>query len=266
MLSKQDIIEHFFCNFPQRWYDPDEVDITIVLGTGKCGTVTMSHLLNASPGMFAYHELSPRLWHLCDRVYRDNCSSSVWDEIYWATRRDVCSVTADNGLSFGEVNNRATFFLPAFKRLFPKAKFIVMWRDFDSCVTSMSRWGIYTKNDRAIDGRLELPDYVTDSRQACAWYWCTLYDFVIEHIDDTNFTVIPFDWLKNNRIGSIQNAFEQIGLVVPQEHEIESILARKHNSRKTNIDVPKIWHEFDDRAEELTSKLRRLEECETLNG
>jgi len=219
-------------NYPREWVDSKDADLIFVLGTGKCGTVTLSHILNCVPNVFAYHELAPRLWHLNNEAYKNDCESRVWDEIYWATRRDVCSVIHDNGLIFGEVNHRSTLFLPAIKRLFPKAKFIVLWRDFDDCVVSMVRWGLYSRNDRAVQGRLLPPDNIKDSRMACAWYWVTIYEYILKHIDGCEVLSFPFSWIKNKEVGSIRNSFRKIGLGVPEKQHIQQVLSMNHNKTK----------------------------------
>jgi len=257
VIDKAQVLQHFLLNYPPRWFDSKNVNLICVLGTGKCGTVTLTHLLNCVPNVFAYHELAPRLWHLNDEVYKNDCKSKVWDEIYWATRRDVCSVTQCNALVFGDINHRSTIFLPAIKRLFPKVKFILLWRDFDECVVSMTRWGVYSRNDRALQGRL-FPKDIKDSRIACAWYWIILHEYILKHIGGCKFLNFPFAWIKNREIDSIINGFSGIGLGKPQRSHIEQVLSENHNKTKQEIEIPKIWGSFDRQAKEITQRLKSL--------
>ena len=260
-MTQARVVEHFLGHFPRKWFNAEDIDIVFVLGTGKCGSVTITKILNASPGVYANHELAPRLWHLNNEAHKDDCESNIWDAFYWATRRDYCSITQDNGLVFGEVNHRTTWFLPALKRLFPKAKFIILWREFNSCVESMVRWGVYSPEYRARQGALEPPESITDSRVACAWYWVTLHEYILKHIEGTNFTTLPFTWIKEGNTEAIANTFEKIGLDRPPDDQLKEILSEKLNPTKINLIVPKVWGEFDDRARAITTRLQDLEKC-----
>lgn len=207
--------------------------------------------MNLSPDVYAGHELNPRLWHLGDEVFKDDCQSNVWDKIYWASRRDIISNVDCLDMVFCEVNHRTSVFLPAMKRLFPKAKYILLWRDFDETVISGCRWGWYSKLDRNIIGRIYPNGQVKDVRLACAWYWVELYKYLLRHLIHCNYINFPFTWIKQHDYLSIQNAFKVLKIGVPERRLIDDVLMQKHNAAKNLQEVPKIWQEYDQQAQEI---------------
>lgn len=225
--------------------------IIIVLGSGKCGTTTVSHLLNLSPNIFAGHELNPRLWHLGNEVFYDDCQSKTWDQIYWATRRDIVSNINSLDLTYGEVNHRISVFLPAMKRLFPNARYILLWRDFDETVISACRWGWYSKFDRNAEGRVHPGQKIKDVRLACAWYWVELYSYLLRHLKNCKYTILPFDWIKNRNFDYIQSIFKFLKVGIPEKRLIKDVLMQKYNAARNQQKVPKIWQKYDNRAKNI---------------
>lgn len=242
-------------HYPGEWIEPCDARVIIVLASGKCATTTFTHLLNISPDIFAGHELAPRLWHLGDDVFKDDCESNQWDMVYWASRRDILSNTHEMGLYFGEVNHRASVFLPAMKRLFPRAKYLLLWRDFDETVISACRWGWYSNMDRNLKGRLVPNEDIKDVRCACAWYWVELYKYLLRHLRDCSYLSVPFDLLRQGDTQSLQRIYAHLGVAVPDAAIIDQVLCQKYNAARNTFDVPKVWHQFDRQAKEITAEL-----------
>lgn len=256
-FGEKDLLKSFFLEaYPRVWVNSKDADVIMVLASGKCGTTTMTHLLNTSPEILAYHELAPRLWHLGHRVFWDRCESRLWDEVYWACRRDMISVVNENGLIYAENNQRASVFGPAVKRLVPDTKFVVLWRDFDETVVSGCRWGWYGHADRTAEGRILPPKDLglKDIRDVTAWYWIAFYRQILDFVGD-NAIFFPFEWIKKHKIEKIQGVFEQLGVVVPHGDLIRAVLDRKYNSKVNNQEVPKVWGRFDREAAEITEQL-----------
>lgn len=171
--------------------------------------------------------------------------------VYWASRRDTISNINSLGLTFGEVNHRTSVFLPAMKRLFPKARYILLWRDFNETVISACRWGWYSTMDRNKEGRIYPGDSIKDVRMACAWYWIELYQYLLRHLRGCQFICFPFDWIKKRDYDSIQKIFEFCKVGVPEKRLIEDVLMQKYNAARNQQQVPKIWHEYDDQARKI---------------
>lgn len=257
--EKQILRNYFLMGFPRKWLQPEESEIIMVLASGKCGTTTVTHLLNCSKDIVAYHEMIPKLWHLGDRVYRDNCESELWEEIYWSAKRDIISISAENDFIFGESNHRISYFAPAVKSIIPKAKFLVVWRDFDETVISGCRWGIYSKYDANIEGRLTPPKELIDIRKQVAWYWIATYSYILNFAEDCeNIVTMPFELIENKDIAKIQEVFEKLEVDIPDKKLISSVLEKKYNKSTNNQPVPKIWHDFDREAQTITERLRGL--------
>lgn len=260
--DKKHLIQYFYRAYPTGFTKPDNAELIIVLASGKCGTLSTTHLMNLSADIFSTHELNPRLFHLGDRVYKDDCQNPMWGEIYWAARRDILSIVNEHGLIFFDGNHRISVFLPAIKKMFSKAKFILLWRDFDETVISMARWGCYGHLDKTAEGRIRPypEDGIDDMRLACAWHWCVFYEYILRHIQDIDVIPIHFEWLEQQEIVKLQSVFEKLGVQVPDKSLIQGTLDKKHNATKPKnlFDVPKIWQHFDDRAQEITQQLMKI--------
>lgn len=256
-LEEKAVLQSFFLKAPPKtWIAAKDASPIMVLSSGKCGTTTLNYLLNCSQSIMAYHELGPRLWHLGDKVFQQKGLGSLWEIIYWAARRDIISTLEENEFRFVENNNRASVFAPAVLRLMPKTKYIVLWRDFDESVISMCRWGIYTPYDRTREGRLEPPPEITDIRNKVAWYWVTFYQWVLDftkELDDVIF--VPFSLIKNKDIEAIQAIFARLNARVPDSDAIQSVLNEKYNAARHKQEVPKVWHDFDSQAKQITKRL-----------
>lgn len=256
MIYEKDHLEDVLLKqYPPAWVKPEDSKIVIVLSTGKCGTTTISHILNLSADIFAGHELNPRLWHLGDEVFKDDCKNSKWEEIYWATRRDIISCANGHDMVFAEVNHRTSVFLPAMKRLFPKAKYLLLWRDFDETITSGCRWGLYSQEDRNIEGRIYPDNGIKDIRMACAWHWIELYKYLLRHLKGCDFTGFPFEWIKTHNIYAIQKVFDFLNVNIPEAKFIKQVLMVQYNTHKNTQDVPKIWSDYDKEAKQITDEL-----------
>ena len=223
-------------------------NIIFVLGSGRCGTTTLTKLFNLS-NVTAMHEAKPRLWELCNSVYNDGCQNQTWERLLMEARSTYINSTTG---TYIDINPKASVFLPAMKRLFPDAKFIVMWREFNETVKSLVRWGCYSKKDKLMNGRLSPP--VDGCRKANAWYWVTIYEFILKHLPSDAF-FFPFSWIKNYDIVNISGFFENLLIDIPDAHAMNKVLMQKCNSGKTDRHIKKNWHEFDSRAELITERL-----------
>lgn len=259
-LDEKAVLQSFFLKAaPRTWTPAKDAQPIMVLASGKCGTTTLTYLLNCSQSIMAYHELPPRLWHLGDQVFKDKCQDEIWDTIFWAARRDIISVLEENELRYVENNHRVSVFAPSVVRLMPKTKFAVLWRDFEETVVSGCRWGWYSPYDRTGEGRIQPPEDVTDIRNKVAWYWVNFYRWVLDFIEGLDDVVmIPFEAIKTHDIATIQNVFERLETRVPDEKIIKEVLNEKYNAARHKQEVPKVWHEYDREAQEITERLREV--------
>lgn len=238
---------------------PSESEVIFVLASGKCATTTLTYLLQAADQIVSHHELPPKLWHLGDEIYKDGCRDPWWDKLYWAARRDVFAATNDIGLIYAENNHRTGVFLPAWLRMFPKARYILLFRGFDETVYSGSRWGWYSTADRTPEGRIMPPkeEGINDSRIAVAWYWCAIYEYFLDTLDKANKKAVglPFDWIKERNLDKIATVFEQIGTSPPRKDAMAGVLEKKLNRTNKKLEIPRIWDQYEDRAAKVTERL-----------
>lgn len=234
-----------------------EDKIIFVLGSGKCGTTSLTHLLNCSPDIDARHEAYPTLWEYNREVFETDCSFA-YNRIYLDSRENLIYEISNSEKVFAEVNHRSSVFLPCWKEMFPNAKYIVLWRDFDETVVSMCKWGCYGEKDTGIDYRLESP--FDDYRKSNAWYWVTIYEYILKHLPEDAIG-FPLEWMNGNCAEKIQGVFAELDVGIPEISSIKKSVASRLNQAKTHRKIEKNWHEFDDRAREITSRLRGYEKC-----
>jgi len=187
-------------------------------------------------------------------IYSDECSNPKWKHLYLNSRKKI--INHANDKTIADIDHRNTVFLPGFKRWFPSAYYLVLWRDFDETVVSLSRWGCYHWSDIIKRwGRVKTP--YSDYRRANAWYWITIYKYILKHKPE--YTIfIPFEWVRNQEIEKLQAVFWAINVEVPSAYNIRKVLNKKHNQTKRHKHIRKTWHHLDKEAEQITERLMEL--------
>jgi hypothetical protein len=257
LYEDRDAVKSYFIEaYPKRWVNPHDAEMIFVVGSGKCATTTMTHLMNLSNSMLSYHEFAPRLWHLSNEVYHDRCKNPWWDKIYWAARRDIISVLNENELIYGENNHRVSPFLPGILRLMPKTKVVILWRDFDETIISGCRWGWYSKYDRTAEGRMRPLKPLGDIRHYSAWYWCAIYEYLLDTTKNFKQVVaFSFEHIKSGNIRKIQELFWWLNVRVPEKNHIATVLNRKYNSAVSKQPVECNWDHYREKAVDIQKRL-----------
>jgi hypothetical protein len=250
----------YLMGYPEFYSKPEAVAPIFLLATGKCGTVSMTRLLNLSQKVVAYHEPPPRLLHLGQRAW-DYPAAREWREILWASRRDIVSAVEGDGYTYVETNHRLLPFMPTARDLFPRSRYILLWRDFDETVVSGSRWGLFGPYDRTHEGRPNPPAHlkITDARQAVAWWWCAAHERMLEFLDSLRperYHVLSFEALRQRDVARIAELFAWIGVTPPDEGRVAEELEKERNKNTNRIEVPKTWQAWDEEAANLTRRLR----------
>jgi hypothetical protein len=105
------------------------VEPTFVLSTGRCGTKWLTEVLRKDPRMRVNHSDYPELLRhsrLAYEGYENN--PLLFQEVLRAARDDYLLDAYQRGLSYVETNHRITFFAYAIRQVYPRARFIHLYR------------------------------------------------------------------------------------------------------------------------------------------
>lgn len=116
-----------------------ECKMVFIVGTGRCGTKSLAHILNNVPGVQVEHEIDPPLLDEVDGYLKGKIGKEKLIDILRTTRKPKTK-----GLKvFGESNQRLSFIIPELMEAFPGAKFIWIIRDGREVVSSTTFRGWY---------------------------------------------------------------------------------------------------------------------------
>jgi hypothetical protein len=266
-LGKDSLKMLYIDILPMDFVDPKEVNTLWVLSTGRCGTLTLSQLLDLNPKITCFHEPMPRLWEHSNKAFYDPDDEFIASMVR-TCRIDITSTIHGLGYWYGEAGHRMTPFAPYIKRVFPKAKFIWLMRDLDGFVQSAYQWHWYDLElDKYRDTRL-FPDEkfslvrdLEDARLTLAWYWCVTNAFIIDFlktIDREDWAYIGFNRIKSKFIKERLNTeLPPWGLPKINEESMNRVLFHELNKGKREP-VEKTWGQFDGWAREIYDDGQKL--------
>lgn len=242
--------------YPDHSVSPEDSHVIWYLGLGKSGTTTISKILNLCEDIVAYHELPPRLWRFDKEVFNSGCQPGTWDKVLYASRSDIVEEINSQDKVFCEVNNRTTFFAPAVKRVYAKAKFIFNIRELDEFVESAYWWGLFGEFDRYQDVRVNAGGHTRREKIASMWCMTNKYalDF-LETIDDADKFFITHNDLKTVNVKKFEKMFKKFSLRVPTESELVATLSTHYNKSKHKEPLTKNWQEYDEQATEIYRRI-----------
>jgi hypothetical protein len=192
---------------------------TFVVGTGRCGTVTVTELLNRSPHIKAGHEVPPVLIREATQYANGELPHNIAVDLLRRSYDEFDVV----------VNHKFSTMIPAIKKAYPDAKFVWMIRRAAPFVASFVARGLYAdpgqdvwKNNlldwRAEDSRVTCRIWELMTQvDKCAWYWAHVNKII--HITlplgDRRQIRIPIESL-SSRAGEL---FDFVGIPLPEDTE-----------------------------------------------
>lgn len=238
---------------PMDLWDGKEIDALWVLSTGRCGTVTLSQILEQSPNMVCFHEPMPRLMSYFNIAYH-NPDDEFLEKLVHASRIDIMSSIKGLGYMYGEASNRTTPYAPYLKRLFPRSKFIWLMRDMDGFVTSAYHWRWYDlEADKYKDTRLVPPPEAGSRRQVLAWYWCYVNEFIskfVKSISKDDWMFLDFESIRNWDVDRLDGIFEWLGIGRPNVDKVADILSKELNRGRRHA-IERDWEMYDRAAQNI---------------
>lgn len=234
-----------------------------VLSTGRTGTQSLTHLLNLSPEITAFHEPEPLLLEESLAAYPTLQSNpEALQAVFLNGRRRLLQDATHRGRIYAEMSNRMTYFAPVIAQLLPNARFLHLYRHPADVVRSGMRRGWYDhhKLDRyritptaGDPAAAEWADW--DPFSKICWYWSAVNDFATRfsnQISPDRFLAVRFeDLFADNSVA--EKLFTFTGVQVPPEDKISSVLSVRHNEQR-NGDFPSAGG-FNEQQRQTLSKI-----------
>jgi len=225
-----------------------------VLSTGRTGTNSLTELLKLSPFVDAFHEPAPELFQFsfdyameqCDQATALSTLSYLRDELVFRSVRD--------GQIFVETNNRVTYLADLLLKLYPKSRFIHIYRNPYDFIRSGMRRKYYNGHMR--DYARITPTAQDPSRaawtdfsplQKVAWNWAAINKRCLDFMDrlpDGQAMSFSSESLFRAELSFVHTLFDFVGSTAchPPASDIRQIMATKHNAQQEGrFSKPKEW-------------------------
>jgi len=227
------------------------------LSTGRTGTKFFSLLMSKSKKVIVNHAPSQLFYFTqaeliqqgraayeiyMQKGFDDENINKLVSQIFLAAREDFLYKSYLHKKVYIETNNRITFLAPGLKYLFPKAKFVHLYRHPGEFIRSGIRRKYYdpsNKNEHELGRLLPLKgtkyynlwnsfDYI----QRVAWLWNETNLFVekfLETLDSTQYRQLNFN---NLTVKKVKNILEFLDINEIDEEAIEKAIKKPVNVQK----------------------------------
>jgi hypothetical protein len=206
-------------------------EVYFVVSTGRTGTKFMeSFLNNASQKVCCLHEPYPDLFNISVQKYRAGKSSLDIQQLIFSSREQILNKLCKSSHSIlVESNPFASFLVDDLRAVFPKAKFVIIYRDIASYLLSALNKSplnnninnFYGDSDKRV--RINPSDFEGDSSlmewnnysqaQKITWYWnkCNhfLHDFAQRNNTDSVLS-LKFEALFSSDIDEKSNTIREV--------------------------------------------------------
>ncbi len=169
-----------------------DANLFFLLGSGRCGTLLISRMLNQAPDAVVLHEPHRH----CDLTVRPDCRLDPAKALAYATqfRKDEIfkKIREKNVKTYGEVSSPLRCLGGALKTTLPNAKFFILVRDGRGTVRSAMNRQAPRKGSENHQPPEPLPDdhpHVDnwpnmDTFQQTCWWWLDCYRMLLDHLPD----------------------------------------------------------------------------------
>ncbi len=154
-----------------------------VLSTGRCGTKLMTEVLSDYDHFSVYHEPYPEFsWHSSYAYKHHRNRHDELRMMFDAARYELIRDAHLTGRQYVETNNRITFFAYQIAELFPRARFVHLFREPYAFIKSGIQRNWYSNAEIYDEGRIHAEDpglwegYSTE--QKIAWLWMATNEFI----------------------------------------------------------------------------------------
>lgn len=219
-----------------------------VLSAGRCGTMTLAHLLNTASNARVWHHPQPDPINESLQAYRNNIDKR---KTFWKARYSIIHKTWSQGLNHGETDLLMTPFSDMITKEIPDSKFIVLVRDPRHFVRSGMRRNYYHGHPWDF-GRLRPKERSKefdkwnrkDQFEKICWLWRETYDYILKFIHSLSkeqVLLVRFEDLVGDN-SKTEELFDFLGLQGFDNNKVEQILRQKFNSQQEGYFAkPKDW-------------------------
>jgi len=216
------------------------------LSTGRTGTKFFSNLLNRSSEIYAVHEPFPEFTYTNKYAYQyykkegfdDEDLNGLFSSIFLTARDQLLHKIYMHDKIYLETNNWLTFFAPALKYLFPKAKFVFLYRHPGDVIRSAMNRKWYMGNTFDLGRLAPLEDDISknkwekmDSLSKNAWLWNETNQFIINYLntlEKEDYFYFNFNKLTTSNVSSLSKF---LNIELPEE-KVKKKIGKPINQQK----------------------------------
>ncbi len=227
-----------------------ESNLFFLLGSGRCGTLLISRMLNKDPKVVALHEPHRH----CDLSARPDCRRSAAYANQYVRRFRKYEIykklLEKNVQAYGEVSSPLRCLGGALRASLPNAHFFILVRDGRSTVRSaMNRQApkdgktnhVPTQPLKDDHPYFEKWDELSEFERAC-WWWMDSYRMLQQQLPDA--PIVHFDRLVKEYDYLRENVLEPANIELSPT-EYQASLDRKSANAAREYSIPH-WDEWDD--------------------
>ncbi len=221
------------------------------LSGGRCGTQTLSHLLDMASNARVWHHPLPFLVNETFEAYCQRDNQDLRRDVFWRGRGQFMYNTWSNGLIHGETDHNMTPFCDIIAKDIPDAKFVVLIRNPWDFVRSGMRRNYYnghpwdTGRLRPMEDEMALSDWNSLSQfEKVCWLWNKTYTFILMQLPvlgQENVFLLTFeDMVEKPQVLFALSEF--LGLKEIAAQQVDEVLKKKLNAQQTgSFAVPNDW-------------------------
>jgi hypothetical protein len=208
-----------------------------VLSAGRCGTMTLAHLLNTAKNARVWHHPQPDLIAESLRAYRGEIEK---ERTFWRARHSLMHKTWADDLIHGETDLLMTPFCDMLAKEIPNSKFIVLVRDPKDFVRSGMRRNYYRGHPWDF-GRLRPKENTEayekwnrlDQFEKICWLWNETYERILHitgSIAQERVLLVFFEDLVED-INQTKAIFDFFNLEGFEKTKIKDVLGKRFNAQ-----------------------------------
>ena len=225
---------------------PQDMNTVFVLSTGRCGTKTLTWLMDTHTSVSSHHEPHPQLieisylyfMHLCPEI-----SHRFWQSLLEWNRDSLIESAWDSERVYFESNNRLALIADLMASRYEKAKFIHLVRHPYRFVHSAMRrkyyhshvWDFTRIHPRPGEPYADLWDKLSNVEK-CAWLWMqtnTNIQNILETLPQERKLFVQSEKIFSGDTETIRSLFQFVsgGENTPPQKQIEKVLGSKINKQ-----------------------------------
>jgi hypothetical protein len=238
---------------------PQDMDAVFVLSTGRCGTKTLTWLMDTHSSVSSHHEPHPQLIEISYLYFMRLCPEipyHFWQSLLkWNRDSLITSAWHSNQIYF-ESNNRLALIADLTASRYKKAKFIHLVRHPYSFVHSAMRrqyydnhvWDFTRIHPRTGEPYADLWDKLSNIEK-CAWLWIQTNSNILnilERLPQEQKLFVQSEKIFSGDTETIRSLFQFVsgGENTPSQKQIEKVLGSKINKQYSgSFPPPEEWND-----------------------